>query len=266
MHSNGKVKQLVAVRPNVGLRSRYRHKMIALIDEMDASILYWLEVQYKETPPTLAMDATPSQRMLARFRELARKWQKRFNNAAPRIAELYLKGQFAATDSAMRKGLKDAGIAVKFKMDRAMKDAFNASLEENVSLIRSIPQKYLEQVEGIVARSYSTGRDLATMKKQLMTLYPKAASRAELISRDQSNKANSVVENVRRQQLGITQAVWMHSGGGKHPRPEHIKANGQIYDIRKGCPIKENGILEYIQPGQKINCRCVSRSVIPGLT
>lgn len=255
-----------AVHANQGLRQRYQSQMLALIDEMNASILYWLQAQYRDTPPALAMDATPSKKMIAKFRALAKKWTKRFEEAAPKIAEAYLKGSFQATNSAMRMALKDAGISVKFKMSRPMRDALNASLEENVGLIKSIPQRYLGQVEGIVTRSYATGRDLETMVKALHKLYPKAAGSAELIARDQSNKLNSVVENARRLEIGITQAKWMHSGGGKHPRKEHVKATGRIYNIREGCPIKnEKGELEYIQPGQKINCRCVSRSIIPGL-
>lgn len=258
-----------AVRPNVGLRFRYQRQMLALIEEMDASILYWLEAQYKKTPPAFAMDAklTPSRAMQKRFKEVARQWLKRFDEAAPKIAEAYLKGLFKATDSAMRAALKDAGISVQFKMSAAMRDAFNASLDENVGLIRSIPQHYLNQVEGIVARNYAAGRDLATMVKELKALYPVTQRRAILIARDQSNKANSVVENARRLQLGITQAVWLHSGGGKHPRKYHQAASGTVYDVRKGCPIKDErtGVIEYIMPGQKINCRCVSRSVLPSL-
>jgi uncharacterized protein with gpF-like domain len=240
--------------------------MMALITEMNSSVLYWIRAQYNAAPPALAMDATPSQKMNAKFRALARKWQKKFDEAAPKIARAYLKGSYQATDSAMRQALKDAGIAVKFKMTPEMRDAFNASLEENIGLIKSIPERYLGQVQGIFSRSYATGRDLGSMTKELKTLYPKAANSAELISRDQSNKANSVVENARRQELGLYKAGWMHSGGGKHPRPEHVKATGRIFDIRKGCPIKnEKGQLEYIQAGQKINCRCVTRTILPGI-
>jgi uncharacterized protein with gpF-like domain len=255
-----------AVRPNIGLRLKYQRQMLALIDEMNASILYWLQAQYRDSPPALAMDATPSQKMVSKFRALAKRWQKKFDEAAPKIAEAYVRGNYYATSSAMKSALRDAGISVKFKLDRAMKDALNASVAENVALIKSIPQRYLGQTEGIVTRSYAAGRDLETMVKEIRKLYPKAAGSAELIARDQSNKLNSTVENARRLELGIQQAIWMHSGGGKHPRKEHQKAAGRIYNIREGCPIKnEKGELEWIQPGQLINCRCVSRSVLPAL-
>ena len=260
--------KLSPIRPNQGLRLRYERAMLAPIEEMHKSVLYWLQAQYRDAPPALAQDAkpVPSKVMQKRFKELAKKWLKRFDDAAPKIADAYLKGSFKATDSAMRAALAKSGISVKFKMTRPMRDAFDASLNANVGLIKSIPQRYLLQVEGIVSRSYAEGRDLGSMVKDLKALYPKAARRAKFIALDQSNKANSVVENARRQQLGIDRAVWQHSAGGKVPRPEHVKATGRVYDITKGCPIKnEKGVLELIQPGQKPFCRCVSLSVIPGL-
>ena len=264
-------KILPPVRPNVGVKLRYRAQMLSLIEEMNESILYWLTAQYRDAPPLLAQDARPypSKEIQKRFKELAARWSKRFNKAARKIAEAYLKGSFKATDSAMRAALKKAGISVKFQMTPAMKDAFNASLSENVGLIKSIPDQYLLQVEGIVSRSYAAGRDLETMVKNLKSLYPKAQNRAILIARDQSNKANAVVERARRLELGIVEAEWMHSGGGKHPRPEHVKAGKEHrrFKVAEGCPIKnEKGELEFILPGEKINCRCVSRPVIPGLT
>ena len=260
---NGKPKVVRAVHANQGLRARYNRAMQSLVEEMADSLEYWLRAAYKTSPPRvgalIAEDATPWDDFNTRFRHVARRWLKRFDEAAPRIAEAYLKGSFKATDSAMRIALRDAGLSVKFEFTPAMRDAFNASLAENIGLIRSIPEEYLSKVEGVVARSYSTGRDLETMVKDLRKLYPQAQKKAILIARDQSNKANAVVSRARQLELGITEAIWMHSHGGKVPRPDHLKANGERYEIAKGCLISG----EYIQPGELINCRCVSRPVLP---
>ena len=97
------------------------------------------------------------------------------------------------------------------------------------------------------------------MTEAIAELYPAAKDRAALIARDQSNKANSVVNRTRQLELGITRAKWMHSHGGKEPRPDHLAADGKEYDIEKGCLISG----EYIQPGEMINCRCTSRPILP---
>lgn len=235
--------------------------MLALIDEMHTSVMYWLRATYREAPPALAQDAIPSRVMQRTLRELASRWRKRFEDSAPKIAEGYLKGSFKSTDSAMRQALKDAGWTVKFEMTPAMRDAFNASLAENVGLIRSIPEEYLQQVEGAVMRSYTRGRDLATMIKEIREIYPKAANRAVLIARDQSNKANSVVTAARQTQLGIVEGVWMHSHAGKVPRPTHVAMNGKRYKITEG--MYDSAVKRNVFPGELINCRCTSRSVLP---
>lgn len=259
------VKTAKAVFPNKGLEIKYRKAMMQLIAEMQGSIEYWVKAAYRDEPPRMATlvemasDAPPSKKMQKRLNELTARWIERFSERAPAIAEKYLKEQFKASDSAFRQALKDAGWSVEFTMTPVVRDAFEASLFENVSLIKSIPEQYMKQVEGIVMRSYTAGRDLATMTKELRALYPKASDRASLIARDQSNKANAVVNRARQMELGLTKAIWMHSHAGKHPRPSHVAANGKEYDIAQGCYIEG----EYIQPGEKINCRCSSRVVLP---
>jgi uncharacterized protein with gpF-like domain len=65
-------------------------------------------------------------------------------------------------------------------------------------------------------------------------------------------------------QLGITEAIWVHSGAGKHPRPTHVAMNGKKYDVNKG--MWDPAVKRWIFPGEEINCRCVSRSIIPGFS
>ena len=260
-----KPKTVRAVHANRGIEAKYRKALQRLIAEMHGSVEYWLTAAYRKDPPRMAalveqaQDASPAQRIRKVLDDLARRWTDRFNDYAPKLAEAYLKGMFKASDSAFRQALKEAGWAVDFKMTPAVRDAFNASLEENVGLIRSIPEKYLQQVEGTVMRSYIAGRDLATMVKELKQLYPAASHRAELIARDQSNKANAVVNRARQMELGITEAIWQHSHAGNLPRPDHVAANGKRYKIAEGCLISG----EHIQPGEEINCRCTSRAVLP---
>ena len=203
--------------------------------------------------------AQPSAEVMRIFEDLADRWLKKLDDEAPVIADSYVTRMYKASDSAFRAALADAGWAVKFSMTPAMRDALGATTAENIGLIRSIPEQYLQQVQGVVMRSYSAGRDLETMVKKIKALYPKAAHRAELIARDQSNKANAVITRTRQLELGITEAIWLHSHAGKNPRPDHVAANGKRYKISEGCLISG----KYIQPGEEINCRCSCRAVLP---
>jgi uncharacterized protein with gpF-like domain len=256
------------LRPNAGIRQRYQRQLLTLIDDMNVSILYWVKAQYRDSPPILAMDAklTPSQDMQKRFQELAKKWKKRWEDAAPKIAESYLKNSYKYTNSSMMAALRESGISVRFEMTPAVRDKLNAKLTENVALIKSIPEQYLSQVEGSVMRAYSSGFNLQKMIAEIVTHTGVTQRRAANIAFDQTNKAHTVIAQARSLELGFTEAEWIHSGGGRHPRAPHMAAGRERrrYQISEGCPIKnEKGEIEYIQPGEKPFCRCVFRVVIP---
>ena len=254
-----KPKTVRAIHSNRGVEARYRKALEELIKEMSNSAEYWLAAQYRQAPPEIAEDALPSAEMAARVREVSRRWIARFSDMAEDIAKRFTAGSIKATDNSFQNALKDAGWAVDFKMTRAMQDVAKAAVVENVALIKSIPQQYFTQVEGIVMRGYSSGRDLATITEELQYRYGVTHRRAAFIARDQCNKLNADTVDARRAEIGIEEAEWMHSHGGKEPRKSHVAANGKRYRISKGCLIDG----EYIKPGQKPGCRCVSKSVLP---
>ena len=256
-----KTKVSRAIWPNAGIRQRYQRRMTALIREMADSVEYWLQAQRKAAPPVLATDSTPAEQMQFEFRKLAERWQGKFDDMAPKVAASFLKNQFRGTSAAMRMALREAGWSIEFTMTPAMRDAFDASLAENVGLIKSIPSQYLQEVEGIVMRNYAAGRDLKSMAAEIRSRYEIASNRAWLISRDQANKANAVVQRARQTELGITQAIWLHSHAGKTPRPTHVAMNGKRYDVAKG--MWDSAVQKWIYPGELISCRCVGRSVLP---
>ena len=254
---------LRGIHSNAGLTAAYRIKLLAFIDEMEASIAYWLRAAYRAHEPAVAaMDASPVDEAQRYMDDLARRWLRRIDESAPKIAESYVTQQYKASNSAFRQALKDAGWTIDFKFTAPMRDTVNASIGENIALIKSIPERYLSQVEGAVYRSYANGHDLQTMVREIQEIYPVVRKRAIFIARDQSNKLNAAVLRTRQLDLGITDAIWMHSGGGKKPRPDHVQAGSEHrrYKIADGCLISG----KYIQPGVLPNCRCVGRCLLPG--
>lgn len=256
-------KTVKSVKPNAGIENAYAKALKKIIDEMQKSATYWVTAQYRKAPPRVAEiaedAASPSAQMQKRLTEIADGWKKRFEEVGLKISELYVKDMFKTADSAFMKSLKGAGWSVKFQITPAMRDALNSSVEANVELIKSIPDQYFLDLQGSVMRAYSTGRDLETLTKEIREIYPVTKKRAEFIARDQTNKATSVASRTRQLELGIEEAIWMHSGAGKHPRPEHVKANGERFNLKTGMLIDG----KYIFPGEEPNCRCTSRPVLP---
>jgi len=248
------------ITPNAGLLAAYQKKLDALVAEMHASLLYWLKAAYRKNQPERAQDASPARDLQEVMRRLSRRWQKRFDEAAPMLANYFATNVQDRTDAMLKAALKHGGFSVQFSMTREMNDVMQATIGEQVGLIRSIASEHLSQVEGMVMRSVQSGRDLGTLTKDLERRYGVTRRRAALIARDQNNKATASMNRVRQESLGITQAIWRHSHAGREPRRSHLAADGKTYDVKKGMFLDG----EWTWPGREINCRCTSQAVIPG--
>lgn len=250
--------------PNQGLESEYRKLLTKLITKMHNSILYWLSATWKANEPEMAMDAIPAAELKKQIRILTRRWQRKFNDLAPDLGKYFALSTNKRTKKALEAILKKHGQSVDFKMTKTMRDVLHATVNENVNLIRSIPQQYLHQVEGMVMRSVQTGRDLGQLSKDLQKQFGVTKRRAAFIARDQNNKATSVFQRVRQVELGIEEAIWLHSHAGKKPRPTHVKNNGKRYSVKTGW--YDPAIKKNIWPGTEPNCRCVSKSIVAGFS
>lgn len=258
---DGKPKLLPPVRPNVGLQVIYEKRLTRLIDCMHKSIMYRLKATYRANPPRLAQDS-PASDFIDEMRTLGARWTKQFNEASVTLGRWFAEAAFKRSDAAMKDHLKAAGWTVSFKCTKVVQDVLTATMGQQVSLIKSIAQNHLNDVQGLVLRSVTEGGDLKTLTGQLQERYDLTKKRAALIARDQNVKATASITRVRQQELGLG-AVWVHSRAGKEPRPTHIANSGKLYDPSKGW--LDPAVNQRIFPGQLINCRCHSRSVIPGL-
>ena len=261
-----KDKILRPVRPNAGIELAYRRKLDSLVKEMQASVAYFLTSAYRQNEPTIAQDETPAEALQRAIRKLARRWLKRFDEAAPRLAKWFSQSAEKRSTAALKKILKDAGFTVQFQMTPAMRDVLDATVNANVSLIKSIPAQYFTEVEGMVMLSVQAGRDLGALTKDLEARYGITRRRAALIARTQNNMATASMNRARQLEAGLTEAVWVHSGGGKEPRPTHLKAGREHTHFSVAEGWFDPAVGEHIQPGQLINCRCTSRPVIKGFS
>jgi hypothetical protein len=239
---------------NCGIEADYRRRLLALDDEMARSYYRFLRAQYRRAPPALAQDATPAAELLKELKKLAVRWERRFDEGAKKLAAYFALAANKRSDAALRKILRDAGFSVRFAMTAAMRDVADATVAESVSLIKSIPQQFHTEVEGLVMRSVTAGRDLSGLTDELQERYAITRRRAKLIARDQNAKATAVFTRVRQQEVGIEEAVWLHSLGGKEPRRTHLANTGKRYKIAKGWFDPDPKVSRNIWPGELINC------------
>lgn len=208
---------------------------------------------------------TPAQNLQEALDGLGAQWAARLDATAPKLARWFATRVELRSSEGLQKILRDGGYSVKFQMTPTMRDVFNATVNENVGLIRSIGTQYHEQVQGMVMRSVIAGRDLATLTNDLQDRYGITRRRAALIALDQNNKATGSMIAVRQVEQGL-QAVWLHSTAGKEPRKTHLANSGNVYDPAKGWFDPDPRVRRFIRPGELINCRCVSKTVVKGFS
>lgn len=254
-----------AVHANAGVQAWYRGQLETIVNEAHDELVRLLRAVFATTEPAAIGFAQDADRITALERAMAKwatKWQSSFNRMSLNLAARFSGRAQRATEQSMAAAFKRAGFTIEFRPTRASVQAYKAVAAENVGLIKSIPSQYLTDVQSQVWASVKAGADMSTLASSLRESYGVATRRAQLIARDQNNKAKAVIENVRRQQLGIREAIWQHSHAGKVPRPTHVKMNGNTYDLDKG--MYDPHEKKYVYPGQLVNCRCTSRAIIPG--
>lgn len=157
--------------------------------------------------------------------------------------------------------MKAAGFTVQIHPSRVLNDTVKALIAENVSLIRSIPQQFFQQVESLVQRSIIQGRDVASLRDELQGRFGVTRNRAKLIARDQSNKAFQAIKRAENQQLGIKEGIWVHVPGTKSSRKTHMRMNGKRFKLNEG--LYDSDVKRKVLPGELVACNCVYRAVIP---
>ena len=121
----------------------------------------------------------------------------------------------------------------------AVQSVLAAARTTNVQLITSIADRLLGDVFRVVTESVINGTRVETLATQIQERYQVSDSRARLIARDQTLKANANLTQERHREAGVTQYVWSSS---RDERVREIHATNH--------------------PGEDIQCRCTAIPVL----
>ena len=139
------------------------------------------------------------------------------------------------------------GIDVFFN-EAWLQDEMKGFVENNVALIKSIPQKYFSEIEGITFQGARQGLTINTIKDQIEKRYEVSESKATLIARDQIGKFFGQLNELRQQDVGIDKYVW-RTVGDNRVRPSHRDKDGRVFSWNR--PPADTG-----HPGWDYQCRC----------
>lgn len=120
---------------------------------------------------------------------------------------------------------------------------------ENARLIKTIPDRSLDQVERLVVAGVDRGARWENLREEIEERFNVSRSRAALIARDQVGKFYGQVQHARQTAVGITHYYWRTSLD-ERVRPSH--------QVLEGKRIAWDDPPEEGHPGHPINCRCTA--------
>lgn len=263
-----KTKNSRQVAGNISLQVWYRKELLKHIRKMAEKTEKELVKAWRQNTPKMTLeaeqavgDASPAASLAKVLNSLQYYFRTHFQTLADRVSRKFASRAESGASVSLKSILKEEGFTVNFRLTRQMNDILQAIIAENVGLIKSIPSEYFSQIQTIVMQGVKNGRDLEYIKSELLKRYQITERRAQIIARDQTNKATQAISRSRVMETGITTARWVHIPGAKTSRETHKAFDGQIFDIRKGMYDRDAG--RYVQPGELINCSCRFRLVVP---
>ena len=255
-----------ALSPNAGISADYARPQVELITLMYRDTKRELEKLFKTTNFESAMDASVSSQGRILINALLKKWQPRFDElakrATDRMVERINKNSAITLSMSLKEASKDFEIDTSFHNEQ-INEVLKASTQEAVNLIKTIPQNFLNDVQGQLMRSITTGKGMQDLVPFLTKHYKGDVKKARLVALDQTRKTYQSVNTSRLKAMGVKKFIWVHTGGSSHPRQLHIKMSGNEYSFDDPPYIGEMyGSEVRGLPGDLPYCRCIYKPIL----
>lgn len=202
------------------------------------------------TPPAVV----ELQNLLERYSQILRPWAatagRRMLVDVSRRDERAWKQVASAMGVTLRDELKNAPIGT----------ALRRLLEEQVTLITSLPLDASRRVHRIVTGNLYRGARADEVAKEILRTGHVTRSRANLIARTETGRAQTALTLVRAEAIGSEGYIWRTARDG-NVRPLHRKLEGTFHRWDDPPIAGEKG--ERAHPGSIFNCRCFAEPQIP---
>lgn len=276
-----RLKQIKGIPVNTAEHSRkwYERRLRLLIDVMDAR----MQVFFEKKDETLSVtDSDEYAKLRMKFLRLFDKESRpmasefferniRYTKAAfKRSLGPILKAQTERQKDARRKRMERQTLVKLDARNEIELSDFQDGIEQNVGLIKSIPDTYFRKIEKAVAKRARGKMTRAALAKRIEEIGGVTHKRAVVIADDQTAKAVNKMTIMKCRRAGVKRVMWVHTNLSKEPRTYHKARwdghtgkyngkpnglNGYIFDIDKP-PVIDLKTGERGYPAQLINCKC----------
>lgn len=268
--------------PSPHARNWYARRLKTLTTIMDGRV----KVYFKRTGEVL----TPADK--AELQRLRGKFAVLFDEESRPLATEFFNRNITYTKSSFRAATKpiveaqeselreakrkkmDSQVRFQVKIDgrrdRLELAEFRQGIEENVNLIKTIPERYFDKIGAAVEKRTRGKMTRAALVKRIEEIGGVTHRRAEMIADDQTAKVTERMMLQRCRNAGVKKVMWMHSSISMKPRDYHKKKWDGHTGKRNGRPNGLNGFIFSIDdppvidkktgergyPAELINCKC----------
>lgn len=252
----------IIVRSSDALAIEYRQKLTPMIRAMSGQIYDEIMPIYRAHREMqrrrMVGDASVVELLMQALSRLRARWQHHTDDRGRVIATTFVEKVDDHVQASFIRQMRDTigddedipAPAPRRLKGADLQTATRAAVAENVGLITSIPQEYLDGVQVEVLQAVQNGWPLDRLSEELRQRYGVTKRRADLIARDQCSKVTEDLKGRRMIAAGFTEATWWHSAGSRFPRKLHQEANGKRFKIEDGLMIGG----KMTKCGQEINC------------
>jgi len=142
-------------------------------------------------------------------------------------------------------------------VEKGIKSSVDGWIAENVTLIKTMPPVYFDDVKEQVLGAIERGTRHEVLARQMVERYQIPQNRAALIARDQVGKLYGNLNGQRQQNLGVTRYVW------RTVRDNRVRDD---HELRDGEAFSWDSPPEDGNPGEPINCRCYAEPDLSDLS
>lgn len=269
------------------IEAEYRGFIQGIVREMAADVREHLIPSIKRLKPQYQTDSmitdawTDDIRMI--MEAMRAKWTSVFfrNRVRAAVTRPISMQEASTTSQWLKQVNKSVGVDVSGMMKQAgINDYIQATIQDNVSLVTSVPDQYLKSIENAVWSGMKNGLSPTSIANDIQEATGVSYLRATNIAKDQILKVNSDVSRKRSEDLGIKLYKWSTSKDERvsgNPSGKYPNAKVKCYRISRQDNGYGEGVYSYkrgaeyagekgLHPGHAhVNCRCSAIPLIEGV-
>ena len=174
-------------------------------------------------------------------------------------------GQISDQNSRFNTENVEAVLGVQvFPQEPWLQSEMDHFAHENASLIHGMTEEQTRDIEQSVFRDVQAGASAKDIRANINEIVQGTKTRAKLIARDQVNKFNGRLSELRQTSLGVEKYTWRTSDD-ERVRPDHQRLDNEVFSWDNPPATVTTGKRagERNHPGGDINCRCIAEPIFP---